>query len=63
MRLLELMQDVPTFGSRKVRGSLKERFGESCMVADLSPFLLVFEYDEGSDAVRVYGVVHQCSVR
>ena len=63
LHLLELMQDVPTFGSRKVRGSLKKRFGENCMTADLSPFLLVFEYDEPADVVNVYGVVHQRGVR
>ena len=63
IHLLELMQDVPTFGSRKVRGSLKERFGDACMVADLSPFLLVFEYDEENDTVNVYGVVHQRAIQ
>jgi len=61
--LLDLLQEVPTFGSRKVRESLRQRFGESCMTADLSPFLLVFEYKEGVDTVYVYGIVHQRSVR
>ena len=61
--LLGLMREVPTFGSRKVRGSLKERFGDNCMTADLSPFLVVFEYDEEQDIVFVYGIVHQRSVR
>ena len=63
LKLLDLMQGVPTFGSRNVRGWLRERFGESCMTADLSPFLLVFEYDAEADVVYVYGVVHQRSVR
>lgn len=63
LKLLEIMQDAPTFGSRKVRDSLKERFGGNCMTADLSPFLLVFEYFEDDDIVRVYGIVHQRSVK
>lgn len=61
--LLSLMSEVPTFGSRKVRGSLKDRFGDCCMTADLSPFLLVFEYDEEHDVVYVYGIVHQRAVK
>lgn len=60
--LLSLMQDVPTFGSRNVRGSLRDRFGDNCMTADLSPFLLVFEYAPDDDVVYVYGVVHQRAV-
>ena len=62
LSLLALMEEVPTFGSCKVRDSLKDQFGESCMTADLSPFLLVFEYDEAADTVYVYGIVHQRSV-
>ena len=60
--LLVLMQNVPTFGSRKVRDSLRSRFGDGCMTADLSPFLLVLEYDKEQDAVYVYGIVHQRSI-
>lgn len=63
LALLELLGEVPTFGSRKVRGWLRERFGDTCMTADLSPFLLVFEYIEEDDTVFVYGVVHQREIR
>lgn len=62
-RLLELMQDVPTFGSTNVRDSLKQEFGPYCMTADLSPFDLVFEYDPETDIANVYGIVHQRSIR
>ena len=63
LNLLDLIEEVPTFGSRKVRGSLRQRFGEGCMTAYLAPFLLVFEYSEESDTVYVYGIVHQRSVK
>ena len=61
--LLGLISEVPTFGSRIVRDSLKRRFGKGCMTADLSPFLLVFEYVGESDTVYVYGIVHQRAIR
>lgn len=61
--LLELMEEVPTFGSRKVRDSLKDEFGPNCMTADLSPFELVFEYDTETDTVYVYGIRHQRRIR
>ena len=60
--LLELIQDVPTLGSHNIHSSLKDKFGNNCMAADISPFLLVFEYLEADDLVRVYGIVHQRSV-
>lgn len=63
LSLLELLSEVPTFGSRKVRGWLRERFGETCMTADLSPFLFVFEYIEKDGIVFVYGIVHQREIR
>ena len=60
--LLDLIVEVPTIGSKLVRDSLKEEFGENCLKADLAPFLLIYEYDEGEDIVRVYGIVHRRSV-
>ncbi|MBQ9067944.1 MAG: hypothetical protein IJ131_02630 [Eggerthellaceae bacterium] len=40
---LDLMVEVPTFGSKLVRDSLKKEFGSNCMKADLEPFLLIYE--------------------
>lgn len=61
--LLDLVAEVPTFGSRLVRDSIKEEFGDNCLKADLNPFFLLYEYDEVADIVHVYGIVHSHSVQ
>ena len=61
-RLVTLIADVPTSGSRLNRKSLKAEFGEDCYTADLMPFNLVYEYRESEDLVLFHGIVHQRNI-
>ena len=61
--LVRLVEDVPTIGSTLNRGWLKGEFGSTCLTLEVKPFLFVYEYDESSDVVKLYGVVHQRQVK
>lgn len=61
--LLDLISEVPTVGSVLNRDYLREEYGQNCLTLDLSPFLIVYEYDEASNTVDFYDIIHQRSLK
>ncbi len=54
---------TPTIGPALTRDYLKEEYGEGCLTLDLGPFLIVYEYDDGSNVAALYDIIRQRLVR
>ena len=54
---------TPTIGPALTRDYLKEEYGEGCLTFDLGPFLIVYEYDDGSNVAALYDIIRQRLVR
>ena len=56
---LDLLEVMPTAGSRDVPESALALFGPGVRKLVVSPFDIIYRYDEVSDEVRVAGLIHQ----
>lgn len=59
MNVVELLQTVPTMGSRDLPESIRRSFGDGARKVPVGPFDVVTLYDENADVVTVAGLVHQ----
>lgn len=58
-RALDLLEIMPTAGSRDVPASASALFGQGVRKLVVSPFDIIYRYDEDADEVRVAGLIHQ----
>ena len=56
-RALRNLESFPQMGSTDVPRSIVREFGEGVRKYVVAPFDLVYEYNEGTDVVLVYGLV------
>ena len=56
---IDLLSDFPDLGSANIPTSIRLRFGNSVRKLVISPFDVVYEYDQASDSVNILGLVHQ----
>lgn len=61
-KLIRLIAEVPTVGSSLCRDWVREKYGKDCLTVELSPFMLVYDYDSETDEAVVYGIIHQRQV-
>lgn len=59
MSVVELLQVVPTMGSRNLPASIRRAYGDGARKVPVAPFDVVTLYDEDADVVTVVGLVHQ----
>ena len=59
MSVVELLQVVPTMGSRDLPASIRRSYGDGARKVPVGPFDVVTLYDEDADVVTVAGLVHQ----
>lgn len=55
----EILPIIPTIGSNDIPLFVSEKFGDAVRCAFVKPFLIVYEYDEASQKVYVYGLMHE----
>ena len=58
MSVVELLQTVPTMGSRDLPTSIRHAYGDRARKIPVGPFDVVTLYDEDADVVTVAGLVH-----
>ena len=58
-----LLEVIPAMGSKIIRDSLKERFGEDIFKLVVGPFDLIYTYDESTSSVRLHALVPQKTVK
>ena len=56
-RALRNLESFPQMGSTDVPRSIVREFGEGVRKYVVAPFDLIYEYNEGTDVVLVYGLV------
>lgn len=56
-QVLNAIEAFPRIGSTNLPQSIIELFGTNVLKAVVKPFDLIYEYDEASDTVIVYGLV------
>ena len=56
---IDLLSDFPDLGSANIPTSIRLRFGSSVRKLVVSPFDVVYEYDQASDSVNILGLIHQ----
>lgn len=61
--VLSMLETFPESGSPVTRASLVDEFGEDIRTCPANPFLLVYEYDQKRDAVMLYALLPQRTVR
>ena len=52
----------PRIGTPEIAPSISEEFGEDVMRVVVKPFDLIYEYDEATDTVYLYGLIHNRNV-
>ena len=62
-KMLRTIEQMPGVGSALVAASLRDRYGPSVLKALVSPYLIVYEYDQTNDIVYVYDLITGRSVR
>ena len=62
-KAISLIEVVPTIGSKIVRESLKEEFGEGIFKWAVGPFDLIYTFDEDSMSVQLHALIPQRMVR
>lgn len=60
---VDLLSDFPDLGSANVPKSIRQEYGSSIRKLVVSPFDIVYEYDQDAQAVYVLGLVHQRAAR
>ena len=58
MRTIDLLSSFPDMGSRNLPASIRERFGANIRKLVVRPFLVIYEYNQETDAVYIYGLDH-----
>lgn len=61
-RAVQAIATFPRIGSSGIAPSISEEFGKDVMKVLVDPFDLIYEYDEVTDTVYLYGLVHGRSV-
>ena len=56
--MVDLLKELPDLGSSNLPPSIKEEFGNDVRRLVKDPFLVVYEYNQAQDEVRVLGVIH-----
>ena len=56
--MVDLLKDFPDLGSSNLPRSIKEEFGGNVRRLAKDPFLVVYEYCQAEDEVRVLGLIH-----
>ena len=62
-RAVQAIATFPRIGSSEIAASISEEFGEDVMKVVVGPFDLIYEYDEATDTVYLYGLIHGRSAR
>ena len=52
----------PRIGTPEIAPSISEKYGEDVMKVSVKPFDLIYEYDEATGTVYLYGLIHNRSV-
>lgn len=60
---LELLETLPEIGSPNVRKSLKHRFGKNLRKIAVSPFVIIYRYDEKAALLEVLAMPYAATVR
>ncbi len=60
---IALLEVIPTIGSKIVRKSLKEEFGEDIYKWIVGPFDLIYTFDEENEAVQLHALISQKLVK
>ena len=60
---IALFQIIPTIGSKIVRKSLKNEFGEDIYKWVVGPIDLIYTFDEASQVVQLHALIPQKMVR
>jgi len=55
----ETLPLIPITGNNDLPVSISEKFGENVRRVFVRPFLIIYEYDETSQKVYVYGLMHE----
>lgn len=58
MRTIDLLSSFPDMGSRNLPASIRERFGANIRKLVVRPFLVIYEHNQETDAVHIYGLDH-----
>ena len=61
-RAVHAIATFPRIGSSEIAPSISEEFGENVMKVSVKPFDLIYEYDEATDTVYLYGLIQSRSV-
>lgn len=61
--VLEIIEDVPTVGSRDIPSMIRTEFGEGVLKMVVDPFDIFYEYFESTGTVYVYTLVFQRHAR
>ena len=54
---ISLFEIIPTIGSKIIRKSLKEEFGEDIYKWVVGPFDLIYTYDESHQAIQLHALI------
>lgn len=60
---LEIIEQVPSIGSRNIPSMIRAEFGEGVLKMVVDPFDIFYEYFESVDTVYVYTLVFQRQAR
>ncbi len=61
--VLAPLESLPRYGSPDIPASLRRRFGPDLRKLVVSPYDIIYTYDEETDVVRVHGLVLQRAVQ
>lgn len=60
---IALFEILPTIGSKIVRQSLKDEFGEDVFKWIVGPFDLIYTFDEANEIIQLHALIPQKMVR
>ena len=63
MTALDNIETFPEFGSRLIPSSIRNAFGEGVRKVVVSPFDLLYTYDEATDIAYIEALIHQRAIR